>query len=277
MKLILIIFLLIFPIFFSCSAKTSMPKATIVRDTERILQKAEKSLTASDMDSKELIETALSLSIATNIPDLKIKALLLKVNYELRENKIEDAIKTLNKAKELSIKENPVMISHVKYYEMLIAYLTKDNETLNSLLKETENYTEDVLCGINILKALIFVKSKKLDLAERYANASLKISDKKNFLVEKSFSIKILSYIYLQKNNLEKAQSLINESLVIDRSLNLLDYIYWDLEFLAKIYLIKGENENALYYYKSAYELALSNKNQAKSSYFKSIIDNLLK
>lgn len=273
---IIIIFLLL-SILFSCSSKTTLPKASLIIDTERIIEKAERSLITQDTTTKELIDTSLSLSIATNIPDLKIKSYLLKVNYEIKEGNIENAIKNLTIAKDITLKENKTALDYIKYYEFLIAYITNNQEIINSFIKDNTDYSEDVLSAINILKSVIYIKSQDLNSAEKYAKDSIKISTKKNLLIEKSFALKILSFINLKKNNLIGSINIINESLNIDRSLNLLDYLYWDLEFLAKIYWMKGEKENSLYYYKSAYELALLNKNQTKSEYFKSIIDNLLK
>ncbi len=268
---------LIFIFLFSCSSKTILPKAPMVKESERILEKAEKFLLSQNTETKELIETGLSLSIATNIPDLKIRALLLKVNYNIREGKIDEAIKNLNAAKQISINESSQFIPYVKYYETLVAYVTNDSDALKNLLIDNTNYPDHVQMGINILKSLFYINSNDLVSAEKHINETLKISNSKNLLVEKSFALKLLSWINFKNKNFNEALDIINESLDIDRSLNLLDYLYWDLEFIAKIYLNKYDKEKALYYYSTAYELALINKNQNKADYFKSVIQNLLK
>ncbi|MCX7769465.1 MAG: hypothetical protein N2202_00110 [Proteobacteria bacterium] len=273
----LIIFSIIIYLTFGCAQKTELPKANIVKETERVIEKTEKSLASEDFDLKELIETSINLSIATNIPDLKIRAYLLKTNYEIRTGSFDNAQKNLDTAREISIRESPNMIPYIKYYEILIAYITQNTNLLNSLLKEDINYPEEVLTGINIIKSLNHLKNNNLTLAKNFAKDSLKISNKKNLLIEKSFTLKILSLIDLKDKNIKGAISLIDEALHIDRSLNLLDYIYWDLEFLGNIYLMESQQDKALYYYKSAYELALTNKNSSKIKHFKSKIDNVLK
>lgn len=261
----------------SCSTNSTLPKANIVKESERTLEKAERAIISNDTEAKELIEASLSLSLATNIPDLKIRSYLLRVHYEIKEGNLDKALKNLNMAKEVSLNENPELMPYINYYEYLIGYISNNQERINQLLKDTTNYPDNVLTAIYLLKSLIYIKSNNFKLAEEFAQKSFKLSDKKNFLIEKSYTLKILSYINLRKNNTNEAIKMINESLSIDRSLNLLDYLYWDLEALAKIYWISRDKEKAIYYYKSAYELALSNKNEAKSNYFKSIIDNLLK
>lgn len=261
----------------SCSTNLTLPKANIVKESERTLEKAERAIISNDTEAKELIEASLSLSLATNIPDLKIRSYLFRVHYEIKEGNIDKALKNLNMAKEVSLNENPELMPYISYYEYLIGYISNNQEKINQLLEDTTNYPDNVLTAIYLLKSLIYIKANNFKLAEEYAQKSLKLSDKKNFLIEKSYTLKILSYINLRKNNTNEAIKMINESLSIDRSLNLLDYLYWDLEALARIYWISRDKEKAIYYYKSAYELALSNKNEAKSNYFKLVIDNLLK
>lgn len=272
-----ILFLLIFAFIFSCASKKTLPKASLVRDTERLIEKAEKSIITQDNSAKELIDTSLTLSIATNIPDFKIRSYLLKVNYDLKEGSLDNALKNLSLAKEIALKEYNEYLPYIVYYEYLLAYITNNQEKINQLLTDNTDYPDNVLTAIDILKSLIYIKSNNLYLAEKYANNSLRISNKKNLPIEKSFALKLLSYIQFKRNNLKEALNRINEALIIDRSLNLLDYLYWNLEFLAKIHLINDDKEKSLYYYKSAYELALLNKNKTKSEYYKSIIDNLLK
>lgn len=273
MKKILLIFTVII---LSCASQKELPKSPIVRETERTIKKAELALVSGEFSNTELINNSLSLSIATNIPNLKIRALLLKANLEIKNGEISKAIKSIEKAKDIAQKEDLKMMPYVNYYELVILYLSKDYENLEKNLNQSVNYPDEIKASIKNLKTLVMIKNKNFETALEEAESALDFSKKNNNLIEQSFSLKLIAFINYHKEDYEKSIDAINLSLSIDRSLYFIDYLFWDLEMLGKIYILKNEKEKALYYYQNAYELALANKNEKKASYFKEKISELL-
>jgi hypothetical protein len=262
---------------FACSTNKELPKAPIVKDTERTIKKAEIAFISGEPSADELIKNALSLSLATNIPNLKIRSLLLKTSSEIKKKQLNEAIKSLENAKELAQNEDPQMIPYTIYFDIILSFIKNDEENLKSLLEAKIDYPKDLIASATSLKAIWMIKHNKFDEAMDEIKIAYNIAKKQNQIIEQSFLLKLSSYINLQKNNIEDAQKDIEKALIIDRSLYLIDYLYWDLEMLGKIYAIKNNKEKSLYYYKSAYELALSNKNKAKAEYFNDKISQLLK
>jgi len=262
---------------FACSTNKELPKAPIVREAERTIKKAEIAFISGEPSTDELIKNVLSLTLATNIPNLKIRSLLLKTGSEIKKNQLNDAIKSLENAKEIARNEAPQMIPYIIYFDMIISIVKNDDTNIKTLLNAKINYPKDLIPSVTSLKAIWMIKHNKFDEAMNEIKIAYNIAKKQNQIIEQSFLLKLSSYINLQKNNIEYALNDIKNALNIDRSLYLIDYLYWDLEMLGKIYLIKGDKETSLYYYKSAYELALSNKNEIKAKYFNDKILQLLK
>ncbi len=262
---------------FACSTNKELPKAPIVRETERTLKKAEIAFISGELSADELIKNALSLSLATNIPNLKIRSLLLKTSSEIKKNQLNEAVKSLENTKEIARNEAPQMIPYTIYFDMILSILKNDEKNLKTLLDAKVDYPEELIPSIASLKAIWMIKYNKLDEAMNEIKIAYNIAKKQNQIIEQSFLLKLSSYINLQKNNIEEALKDVKDALNIDRSLYLIDYLYWDLEMLGKIYTIKGNKETSIYYYKSAYELALSNKNEQKAKYFNDKILQLLK
>ncbi len=251
-----------------CSV-TELKPSVYHREAEKYLERAKKALAETNYQkSFDYIDDALHLSHASNLPEIKIKALLQKANILLFLNQHKEAAFLIKEAKETAENEVKSYLPYVYYAEAVYQWESGNYEEARKILEAMKEQPDNIKPAYHNLMALIEFKNKNIAEALESVKLAIKAAEKTGDFEQISYAKKIDGQLKTSQNNLAEAIDAVLNSLEIDRKLGNRAAIMWDLDFLGNRYLDMNKKDEAFYYLYQGYELAVAIGDREKRDYF---------